>query len=71
MSNHTAELARLGSATVYEAAGRSGFVDADLVQVIPGSRVGRAGADRPLRAGRQPDGPRRDGRRCSRARCSC
>ena len=39
MSNHTAELARLGSATVYEGGGRIGFVDADLVQVIPGSRV--------------------------------
>jgi 4-hydroxy-4-methyl-2-oxoglutarate aldolase len=33
------ELARLGSATVYEAGGRQGFVDADLVQVIPGSKV--------------------------------
>jgi 4-hydroxy-4-methyl-2-oxoglutarate aldolase len=37
------ELARLGSATVYEAGGRRGYVDADLVQVIPGSRgAGRA-----------------------------
>jgi 4-hydroxy-4-methyl-2-oxoglutarate aldolase len=34
-----AELARLGSATVYEAGGRRGYVDADLVQVIPGSRT--------------------------------
>ena len=34
-----AELARLGSATVYEGGGRIGYVDADLVQVIPGSRV--------------------------------
>jgi 4-hydroxy-4-methyl-2-oxoglutarate aldolase len=33
------ELARLGSATVYEAGGRRGYVDADLVQVIPGSRA--------------------------------
>jgi 4-hydroxy-4-methyl-2-oxoglutarate aldolase len=33
------ELARLGSATVYEAGGRGGFVDLDLHQVIPGSRV--------------------------------
>jgi len=32
------ELARLGSATVYEGGGRGGFVDADLVQVVPGSR---------------------------------
>jgi 4-hydroxy-4-methyl-2-oxoglutarate aldolase len=34
-----AELAALGSATVYEAGGRRGYVEADLVQVIPGSRV--------------------------------
>jgi 4-hydroxy-4-methyl-2-oxoglutarate aldolase len=33
------ELARLGSATVYEAAGRGQFVNADLVQVAPGSRA--------------------------------
>src|SRR5215218_8867996 len=33
------ELARLGSATVYEGGGRIGYVDADLIQVIPGSRV--------------------------------
>jgi 4-hydroxy-4-methyl-2-oxoglutarate aldolase len=35
----TDELARLGSATVYEAGGRRGYVDADLHQVIAGSRV--------------------------------
>jgi 4-hydroxy-4-methyl-2-oxoglutarate aldolase len=35
---HT-ELAQLGSATVYEAGGRRGYVDADLVQVVPGSRA--------------------------------
>jgi 4-hydroxy-4-methyl-2-oxoglutarate aldolase len=34
-----AELARLGSATVYEAGGRGGYVDADLYQVVPGSRA--------------------------------
>jgi 4-hydroxy-4-methyl-2-oxoglutarate aldolase len=34
-----AELARLGSATVYEAGGRGGYVDADLHQAIPGSRA--------------------------------
>jgi 4-hydroxy-4-methyl-2-oxoglutarate aldolase len=34
-----AELARLGSATVYEAGGRGGFVDFPLVQVVPGSRA--------------------------------
>ncbi len=33
------ELARLGSATVYEAGGRRGYVEADLVQVVPGSRA--------------------------------
>jgi 4-hydroxy-4-methyl-2-oxoglutarate aldolase len=43
------ELARLGSATVYEAGGRGGFVDADLVQVVPGSRV--AGPARTVRCG--------------------
>jgi len=35
------ELAELGSATVYEAGGRRGYVDADLVQVVRGSRVAR------------------------------
>jgi 4-hydroxy-4-methyl-2-oxoglutarate aldolase len=34
-----AELARLGSATVYEAGGRGGYVDCDLHQIVPGSRV--------------------------------
>jgi 4-hydroxy-4-methyl-2-oxoglutarate aldolase len=34
-----AELAELGSATVYEAGGRRAYVDLDLVQVVPGSRV--------------------------------
>ncbi len=33
------ELAALGSATVYEAAGREGLVDATFHQVVPGSRV--------------------------------
>jgi 4-hydroxy-4-methyl-2-oxoglutarate aldolase len=42
-----AELARLGSATVYEAAGRGRFVNADLVQVMPGSRA--AGPARTVR----------------------
>jgi 4-hydroxy-4-methyl-2-oxoglutarate aldolase len=35
----TDELARLGAATVYEAAGREGLVDADLHQLIAGSRA--------------------------------
>jgi 4-hydroxy-4-methyl-2-oxoglutarate aldolase len=43
------ELARLGSATVYEASGREGMVDLDLVQVIPGSRA--AGPARTVRCG--------------------
>jgi 4-hydroxy-4-methyl-2-oxoglutarate aldolase len=38
-SLHCEEFARLGSATVYEAAGRGGFVEADLIQVLPGSRA--------------------------------
>ena len=33
------ELARLGSATVYEAGGRGGYVEADLFQAVPGSRA--------------------------------
>jgi 4-hydroxy-4-methyl-2-oxoglutarate aldolase len=33
------ELARLGVATVYEASGKRGLIDAPLVQVVPGSKV--------------------------------
>ncbi len=43
------ELAALGSATVYEAAGRDGLVDASFVQVVPGSRA--AGPARTVRCG--------------------
>jgi 4-hydroxy-4-methyl-2-oxoglutarate aldolase len=43
------ELAALGSATVYEAGGRRGYVDVDLVQVTPGSRA--AGPARTVRCG--------------------
>jgi 4-hydroxy-4-methyl-2-oxoglutarate aldolase len=43
------ELAELGSATVYEAGGRRGYVDADLVQIVAGSRV--AGPARTVRCG--------------------
>jgi 4-hydroxy-4-methyl-2-oxoglutarate aldolase len=43
------QLAALGSATVYEAGGRRGYVDADLVQLIPGSRA--AGPARTVRCG--------------------
>lgn len=39
MSGPYAEFARLGSATVYESAGRRGLIDVDLHQVVPGSRV--------------------------------
>ncbi len=38
-SEQLTELARLGSATVYEAGGRGGYVDADLYQAVPGSRA--------------------------------
>ncbi len=41
------ELARLGSATVFEASGRVGLIDLDLHQVIPGSRA--AGPARTVR----------------------
>jgi 4-hydroxy-4-methyl-2-oxoglutarate aldolase len=44
-----AELARLGSATVYEAAGRRGLIAADLRRIIPGSRA--AGPARTVRCG--------------------
>ena len=47
MSDVYGELAALGSATVYEAGGRRGFVDADLVQVVAGSRA--AGPARTVR----------------------
>jgi 4-hydroxy-4-methyl-2-oxoglutarate aldolase len=43
------ELARLGSATVYEAAGREGLIDLPLRRVVPGSRV--AGRARPVMCG--------------------
>jgi len=44
-----AELARLGSATVHEAAGRAPLVDVPLIQVLPGSRA--AGPARTVRCG--------------------
>jgi 4-hydroxy-4-methyl-2-oxoglutarate aldolase len=43
------ELARLGSATVYEAGGRGGYIDLDLHQLVAGSRV--AGPARTVRCG--------------------
>ena len=48
MSLHD-ELARLGTATVYEAAGRKGLVDLDLHRIVPGSRA--AGPARPILCG--------------------
>jgi 4-hydroxy-4-methyl-2-oxoglutarate aldolase len=51
-----AELARLGAATVYEAAGRQGLVDAEFKQIVPGSRacgparIARCGQDDNLMA---------------------
>lgn len=44
-----AELARLGVATIHEAMGRGGLVDADLIQVVTGARV--AGPARTVRNG--------------------
>lgn len=43
------ELARLGTATVYEAAGRVGLVDVALERIVPGSRA--AGPARTVRCG--------------------
>jgi 4-hydroxy-4-methyl-2-oxoglutarate aldolase len=43
------ELADLGSATVYEAGGRGRYVDADLIQLLPGTSV--AGPARTVRCG--------------------
>lgn len=49
MSELLEQFARLGSATVYEAAGREGLVDLELRQIVPGTRV--AGPARPVRCG--------------------
>jgi 4-hydroxy-4-methyl-2-oxoglutarate aldolase len=49
MTDAISELAELGSATVYEAGGRRGYVDLDLIQILAGSRV--AGPARPVRCG--------------------
>jgi 4-hydroxy-4-methyl-2-oxoglutarate aldolase len=49
LSDPLTELATLGSATVYEAGGRGKYVDIDLIQVIPESRV--AGPARTVRCG--------------------
>jgi 4-hydroxy-4-methyl-2-oxoglutarate aldolase len=49
MSGSYDELAQLGAATIYEAAGRKGLIGAPLTQLIPGSRV--AGPARIARCG--------------------
>jgi 4-hydroxy-4-methyl-2-oxoglutarate aldolase len=43
------ELAALGTATVYEAAGRAGLIDVPLLRVVPGTRA--AGPARTVRCG--------------------
>src|SRR3954470_15801707 len=43
------EFARLGVATVYEAAGRQGLIDLPLTRVVPGTRA--AGLARPVLCG--------------------
>jgi 4-hydroxy-4-methyl-2-oxoglutarate aldolase len=47
--SNLSELARLGVATVYEASGRRGLIDADLIQIVPGSRA--AGPARTVHCG--------------------
>jgi 4-hydroxy-4-methyl-2-oxoglutarate aldolase len=49
VSDLCAELAQLGSATVYEAGGRGGYVEADLIQVVPDTSA--AGPARTVRCG--------------------
>ena len=49
MTDRFTELARLGSATLHEAAGRAQVVDLPLIQVLPGSRA--AGPARTVRCG--------------------
>jgi 4-hydroxy-4-methyl-2-oxoglutarate aldolase len=49
MTDAIAELAAVGSATVYEAGGRRGYVDLDLIQILAGTRI--AGPARTVRCG--------------------
>jgi 4-hydroxy-4-methyl-2-oxoglutarate aldolase len=49
MKDELARLRELGVATVYEASGRQGLIDAPLIQLLPGSRV--AGPARPVLCG--------------------
>jgi 4-hydroxy-4-methyl-2-oxoglutarate aldolase len=49
MTDPVGELARLGTATVHEAAGRAPVVDVPLIQIVPGSRA--AGPARTVRCG--------------------
>jgi 4-hydroxy-4-methyl-2-oxoglutarate aldolase len=39
VSDFCDELSRLGASTVYEASGRDGLVDADLIPIVPGARA--------------------------------
>ena len=54
-----AAFARLGVATVHEAAGRTGVVDFPLTQVVPGSRVAGPARIALCAPRRQHDGARR------------
>ena len=49
INNLMSEFGRLGVATVYEAGGRTGLIDLELHQIVPGSRV--AGPARTVRCG--------------------
>src|SRR5439155_17296602 len=49
VSDVYAELAELGVATVFEASGRRGLIDADLERIVPGTRA--AGPARTVRCG--------------------
>jgi 4-hydroxy-4-methyl-2-oxoglutarate aldolase len=49
VTDRLVELARLGTATVHEAAGRASVVDLPLIQIVPGSRA--AGPARTVRCG--------------------
>jgi 4-hydroxy-4-methyl-2-oxoglutarate aldolase len=51
VSDAVATLAELGVATVYEAGGRTGLIDAPLISVVPGARV--AGPARTVKCARE------------------
>ena len=66
-----ADLARLGVATVHEAAGRTGIVDLPLTQVVPGSRVAGPARTARLRCRATTRWCTRSSPTRARARCSC